>query len=650
MLPGPASGRRGSTCTVTPGLLDYCYGQVTTVNRKSWGIRSAALGLCCIPALLSWSYSADAQEQANDTLQVTLFVDSDDDDDDGLPDRQLSLSSAGATRDILWIGKDESELGRLEGLSGGAVRVVSEHGPSGDKGAHNPIGLQGTHPGKALVRFDKVQIAAEVHEFIALDGAGNRVDLAASHASISRRLPRSLDLDSDYKDSDEDALRWLVVGPGHSLPMRAKIVSTRPGGEQLDEIRQVDLRPVACPSYVSRELSCRQTDLIRASADEIDRSHPDSAGRSLMAEVGGRISVMVGGRKAAAIRVGGPRHSRLGELSRYRGTLRTFVVRGKKGGPPPIGATDEEALELMRNELQVVSRLWGQCGIHFGADEDLEIHVVDPPVTHMLAVGCDLGLPASGGKVRFRVGGVDFEVDSLPGRSPSAVASRIAGALRAKGLVPVVSHNARTQPGALRTVDVLVRDRDGAPVLVEPSDGAPLSDDSTLSVCLGDVELTDGLTHFSDFDAAAGTIEERSLIKAFDDGDPTTIEVFVVPSFAKTGRIGESFILTDGASIQNTVLLDRAGLLAGARSYALAHELGHVLLDMPGHPDDYGVDQSTNLMDADAADSTIFGPRRLTVSECERALSQSGPFSPLPLLKSWPLYERATRASFQSGK
>jgi hypothetical protein len=44
-------------------------------------------------------------------------------------------------------------------------------------------------------------------------------------------------------------------------------------------------------------------------------------------------------------------------------------------------------------------------------------------------------------------------------------------------------------------------------------------------------------------------------------------------------------------------------------------------------------------MDADAADPSIFGPRRLSVSECERTWLQSGPKAPLPLLEDWPLYQ-----------
>jgi hypothetical protein len=117
--------------------------------------------------------------------------------------------------------------------------------------------------------------------------------------------------------------------------------------------------------------------------------------------------------------------------------------------------------------------------------------------------------------------------------------------------------------------------------------------------------------------------------------------VFIVPSFSGSGRIGESFIDPPGASVQNVVIVDRAALRLGARSFALAHELGHVLLDLPGHPDDFGVDSPNRLMDADATDASIFGPRRLTLSECEQALRQSAFGAPIPLLRPWPMTQKA---------
>jgi hypothetical protein len=147
----------------------------------------------------------------------------------------------------------------------------------------------------------------------------------------------------------------------------------------------------------------------------------------------------------------------------------------------------------------------------------------------------------------------------------------------------------------------------------------------------------DGLSHFSDSDAAAGTIEERTLLKALVDDDPTTIDVLVIPHFLTLGRIGESFVDARGLGVRNAIIIDRAAVRAGARSFALAHELGHVLLQVAGHPDDFGADLPTRLMDADAADSTVFGPRRLSVTECERAILQSGPGAPVELLRGWPL-------------
>ena len=191
--------------------------------------------------------------------------------------------------------------------------------------------------------------------------------------------------------------------------------------------------------------------------------------------------------------------------------------------------------------------------------------------------------------------------------------------------------------GAFGTADVLVRDRRGALASIEPPTRGPVSSDATLTACVGRVDLEDGLSHFSDVDAVAGTVEERALIKAFDDGDPSTIEVFFVPSFTGGGRIGESFIAADGGALQNLLIEDRAGIRADRSSFTLAHEIGHILLDDPGHPDDFGVDTPTRLMDADAANPSAFGPRRLTLEECGRMVRQSGPAAPVPLLRAWPL-------------
>src|SRR5262249_23117425 len=256
---------------------------------------------------------------------------------------------------------------------------------------------------------------------------------------------------------------------------------------------------------------------------------------------------------------------------------------------------------------------------------------------HMLAMGCDHGLVASGGTLRARVDGREVSVKVAAGTRPDGAARAFAAALTSAGFVARVSDNTPIFAGAFGSSDVLVQHHDGSPALVEPPSAGPVSTDATLSVCIGGVDLEDGLQHFGDIDAIAGTVEERALIKAFDDGDPRTIEVFMVPSFGGGGRIGESFISVDGGALPNVIIEDRAGIRADRASFALAHELGDVLLDDLGHPDDFGPDTPTRLMDADAANASAYGPRRLLVEECVRVLRQSGPVAPVPLLTAWPL-------------
>jgi hypothetical protein len=479
-------------------------------------------------------------------------------------------------------------------------------------------------------------------ELRAYDSSGHFVSPESSHASLSRTLPP--DVASAVDGSlDLDALSWVAVCPRGTVPKSVAIDSLRPNGEPLDGLRAVALSPGPCPPDVGVNLDCAGTGPIRASVDLVDRAYPTALGRSVCAEVGGRIvvsAVSTGGAARASLLVGGPRTGVPDAPDRYRARLRFHVVRASPGGAAAVGGSDAGAATVVRTEARTAGLLWGQCGIHFGPDAEQSVEVVDPPPRYLIAVGCDVGLPASGGVVAFAVGGKRFHVATRAGDPPIVVAHAVARALAAAGFVGTVSPNSRIQPGALRTADVLVRGRAKALSDVTALPGEPLSSDATLGVCLGSVTTSDGIMHFDDQDAVAGTLEERALVKAYDDGDPSTIDVFVVPSFGKTGRIGESFIDMDGSGIQNVVIVDRAGIRAGSRSYALSHELGHVLLDLPGHPDDFGVDRPWELMDADAADATIFGPRRLSFEDCERAVRQSGPGSAAPLLVPWPLHQQ----------
>lgn len=580
-------------------------------------------------------------------VELKLFVDNDDDDDNGVADGVSSTLTLRAATDVRWLsGRD----GTAKTMLDPGIRLIAGDRPLPmleSVGPHVRLGLQALKPGDSALQIEGVAIRASAIEVMALDARGEKVDLATSHASISRGLPPSLENGDFGTPEDPDALRWVLVGSEASLPKFITLVSLRPNGNALDALEDVPLGAATCPKNVSQGLACRQTAPIRATFDALERNHPSLQKSALRAEVGGRLSVYVGGDKAASLRVGGPRNSSLGEVGRLRATVRLRLVRQTRGGAPPLGEDDRSALQMGRAELEAATALWGQCGIHLGVPGQMDVQLVDPPVSSLVAVGCELGAPASGGEIHFTVEKRTISIKTEPQQTPTSVAHRLAQELGAQGFQVTLSPNASIATGALRTVDLLVRDRKGRPVEISRSAQHPLSSDKSLSVCLGQVDLAAGLHHFNDFNASAGTLEERALIKAFDDGDPTTIDVYVVPSFASSGRIGESFIVGDGASIQNVVIVDRAGMLAGSRSFALAHELGHVLLDMPGHPDDFGVDKATSLMDADASDPTIFGPRRLSIAECERAYKQSGPGAAVPLLKPWPLFE-ATAANASS--
>jgi hypothetical protein len=594
--------------------------------------RSALAGVAAI-ALLGPLTSARADERGSDA-KVIVFADTDDDDNDGVPDGEAAHLIGATATDVIPLPAGTE----VAPLTTSIARWVAGGKPwAGSGKPKGPLALQGLRAGTAVVNIGGAALELIVLEAQLLDGRGARLDLARSHASVSRRLPFALKSEEDPEPLDPDAMRWVVIGPLAALPETVTLTSTSPSGAAIDAIDKVSLEPTPCPPGTAPELTCRATPLGFATADTIDRRHPNESERWLQAEVGGRISLSIDGRKAGSARVGGPRLTSVGPIERLRGRIRMHVYRTTRGGMPAIGGDDAGARALGRSEIDVASRLWGQCGIHFGAPSTQEILVHDPPPAYLLAVGCEAGLPASGGELRFAIGGHHVRVATQAGQTPAEVAGAVARTLSSLGVAASVSPNPATPGAPFGTADVIVRRADGSLAELRADGTSPLSSDPSLGTCFGEVDFADGVEHFTDIDAPAGTVEERALVKAYDDGDPTTLDVFVVPAFAGAGRIGESFVHDPGASIQNVVILDRAGIRAGARSFVLAHELGHVLLDLPGHPDDFGVDRPSDLMDADAADPSMWGPRRLSLAECERAYRQSGPGASVPLLEPWPL-------------
>jgi hypothetical protein len=565
---------------------------------------------------------------------VLAVVDLDDDDGDGVPDlRQMqrvpyadlvalpAMSAAAGQRVVptdgfrLLLGDAPLQPGNR--LSTGAVRV------------------QATEPGRHELAFGSAHLEVRAIRFMAIDGSLRPVDFTSSHASFQRTPPDRVDNVSQRTD-DPDALRYLVVGHAQDLPDHLRIESRAEDGSRIDELRRAKLVDVPCPAGLPSGLSCRSTWPIRVVADAVDQAHPLVMDRSIRGVLGGGL-VLHAGAVAQQIRIGGPRMTRHGAIRRLRGTLRLTIPRTWAGGAPSLDSRAAVAVEMARAQFLGADALWAQCGVTFGTPGADSIRVIDPPPPFLLAVGCGLGLPSSGGQVRLLVDGKPLEMVVEPGWTPEQVARRLAREIEAKGMRVERSSNARTGPGAFPVMDLLVYRHGDTPARLSAAGSDRVSTDPTMPVCVGRVDLAQGLRHFLDVDSMAGTLEERSLLKWLDDRDPGTLDAVFIPSFGGGGgRIGESFIGNDRSSLRNLVLVDRAGVAASKASHTLAHELGHVLLDVPGHPDDYGLDQPTLLMDADAAIASAFGPRRLLVSDCERMWRQSGPGASVVLLRPWP--------------
>jgi hypothetical protein len=598
-----------------------------------------------VAGLLALQAPAGAAVVTDPPLRIELWADRDDDDADGRPDGEQSTLPPPTHVDLVPLEKHL--VGAvLQAVSGGEhARIVL--GKDGPLAWGRPVPeagwLQGLTPGRvelvAKTPGHRREVTLDVRGIDLRDGDGHVVDMARSHASMERTPPTRVEGPPDAPYDDPDALRVVLAVPVGLLGMDGErelaVESLSAIGARIDAMPRLALAPSPC-ARPYEGVRCWASAPLRVVIDDVDRSHPLVSDRSIKGEVGGAIVFREGGHKAQAIRVLGPRTSPAGPIGRMKATLRPFVLRVTPGGAPAIGGTDVGAINALRVELGAASAIWGQCGLTFGDTRTLDAKVVDPPPAHLLDVGSDLGIAASGGVIRLRADTKILTVTTTPGETPDRVASDLARAIDKAGLVAVVSPNARIGPGVAPSVDVSIRHKDGTLVAIEAA-GGPISTDPTLGVRIGSVDLSDGLQHFTDTDAMAGTLEERTLLKALDDGDPATIEVVVVPLFAGGGRIGESFIGSDLSSVRNVVLLDRAGIRARKSSLTLAHELGHVLMDLPGHPDDYGVDAPTLLMDSDAADASAFGPRRITLDECARVVRQAGPKARMPLLADWPI-------------
>lgn len=484
------------------------------------------------------------------------------------------------------------------------------------------------------------QLAARAHADDAatlhLLDAHNRV-LDPEHAAlgISRRITHDRSLPREAapgaESADPENFRiTLVDARERRAVVHAYVESVGPDGRRHGLLRHVALARVADSAQF-------RSAFLRLVSDTTDSSAPDVGLQLLRAELRDRVRAVVP-RDDGALAVTLP----VGRLAGYdearsplRGTLQVTVLRNGERGPPAIGDDTTQAIALARRQVEIANEIWAQCFIDFGDPGQARVRLVDPPPPALLAVADLDGLPTRGvARIGFRangrrIGPVRVEAASSPDRTASAIAR----ALRRSGLRAEVTINPRTELGAGESADVVVRDLDGQLVRLTRDGDQPLSTDPQQTVTIGVVDLADGLDEFDNTLAVTGTLEERTLVKLLADADPTTIDVFVINRFVNRARQGEAFIEADGSSMANTLIFDRNAVRFERQAWVQAHELGHVLLDEPFHPDNLGPDRPWLLMDADARQGRVTGPKRISDRECQRARRRSGPTAHPPLLR-----------------
>lgn len=463
-----------------------------------------------------------------------------------------------------------------------------------------------------------------------LHGDGTEVDLRGGALSVSHAITNdgSLVRGNPWgaRSADPDDVRVNVSVPDGRQTGTARIESLDPDTGAVHASLDV---PLAAP----RAGDPLRSPYLRLVGDAADAEAPGVTGQVLRVALRDVVRVTFLGQRVE-VRVGRP-GSEDGELAARRVRVVMHVLRSRIGGAPLVGRNDGDAVRLAREQIGIADEVWLQCMVTFGRPEEADVRVEDPPPAWLLAIADGDGLPAVGGGVlRLRADGRAIApVTTRAGARPVETALDVASALRAIGLHPTVIENPVTENGAGHSADVLVRARTGRPVTLTADAGAPLGTDARQHVSIGSVDLTDGLQEFDNMNASAGSLEERTLVRALADTDPSTIDLFVVGRFAQETRQGEAFIEGDGRSaITDVVILDRNGLRQSREAWTQSHEVGHALLDDPYHPDNVGPDRPWLLMDADSSAGLVTGPKRLSRDECARVRAMSGPDTVPPLL------------------
>ncbi len=605
-----------------------------------------------VAMLLCAASIADAQAPAESVREspAALVVDRDDSDDDGTTDNEQAASVPLDEAALLMVPATYTTpvtvnvLGGLRVLQGGKLAPT----PLVLKPTELPaqLSLQATEPSTGsrslavLLASGGETIRKPLHavELAFLDAQNRPLRPAVSGLAISQRVTSdaSLPRGSEHGITSRDPRNFRIqitdsLATGKRI--EARIESTSELGQLRHALALTLVRQDTSQPFRSR--------FVRLVGDHVDRDARGVAGQALLVALRDTVRVVYtsgGHMMQQAMRISRP-GDEVSAIAARQASLRVFVLRATKGAPPVIGTDDASAIALIRAEIASANEIWLQCNITFGAPSESPIEIADPPKHGFIAVANRDGLPARGGTIQLRADGKVLPPILVPTGSRAAdTALRIAEALRGQGFDAQVTVNPKTVFGAASGADIVVRRRNGELAVVDAAPGSPISTDPQQRIELGAVDLGDGIEEFDNMTAASGTLEERMLIKTLADDDPSTIDLFIINRFTHGTRQGEAFIEASSGAIGNAVILDRTGLRHRETAWTMAHELGHVLMNQPLHPDNVGRDRPWLLMDSDNNRGTVNGPKRLTPEECSLARDSAG--TPAGVLK--PYAERAS--------
>lgn len=575
-----------------------------------------------------------------------LVVDEDDDDDNGVADNQQNVA---VPQEDLWpVPRTLLAPGHALEVVGARARLIVRGRPqptlsTSDLRGATPY-VQGLAAGSEQLRLTPIAgghptTARELRLHIArlqfLDGNNQPLTPAIQDARFSLQVANdpTLPRDPGFHVTSPDPLNLRIALWAPGLPVARTKASIH--SEPTEHCLPLELRR-------GKSSAVFRSPYVRLVADQADAQAPGVQGQLLRAALGQPLQAQwlsPDGRLLTQNLTVGLRSPARGLVHSYQARLRIHVLRTHPGGPPVIGHDRASAQAIVQAQVRAANQIWAQCGIHFGAPAQQTITVVAPPPPALLSVASGNGLPSYGnGQMYLQVNGQPLgPVPTRAWQSPTDTALVLADHLQRAGFPGDVTENPRTRFGALPSADILVRTPQGDLAHLLPIPGVPISSDRRQRVTIGLLDLADGLMPFDNMSARAGTLEERALLLPLSDGDPTTIDVVIINYFSGRNRQGEAFIATNGGPLANMVVLDRRGLQQQRHAWTLAHELGHVLLDDPQHPDRFGTDSPFRLMDADSTRGTVYGPKRLTAAECQTVLRKSGPTSAVPILIADPL-------------